>query len=311
MQESGRQEIYAKVQLGHRAIKRMKRHEIILAGGSGTRILGPVLEYDSAIHRPTVWGELRELVRYRDLLRVLISKTIKTRYKRSAIGILWTLLNPLLTMLVLTVAFSAMMRSAVPSYPVFLLIGLVVWNLFSGSTAWSMGTYIGAGGLLKKAHMPPTIFAVACVGNCLINFFFSLVPLCIMMLFQGHPFYATWWFVPIAVLLVSAFSLGVALFISTLGIFFSDVVEMYQIALQAWFYLTPIIYPAEFLSSRYEWLLWVNPMYHMIELVRAPIFGGHLPHASTLIICTLWAFGSLVGGAWYFVRKSDEFAYSL
>lgn len=272
---------------------------------------GASIEYDSNLRQRTMLAELRELVRYRDLLRVLISKTIKTRYKRSALGILWTLLNPLLTMMVLTVAFSAMMRSAVPSYPVYLLIGLVVWNLFSQSTAYSMGTYIGAGGLLKRVHMPPTIFAVACVGNCLINFFFSMVPLCIMMLLLGHPFHFTWWFVPFAILLVTVFSLGVALFISTMGIFFSDVTDMYQIALQAWFFLTPIIYPVELLSNHYAWVVQLNPMYHMVELVRAPIFRGVLPDASTLIICTLWAVGALVGGARYFVRKSDEFAYSL
>ena len=272
---------------------------------------GRAVQYDSAIHRPTVLGELRAIMRYRDLLRVLISKTIKVRYKRSALGILWTLLNPLLTMLVLTIAFSAMMGGTVSSYPIYLLIGLVVWNLFSQSTAWTMGTYIGAGGLLKRAHIPPTIFAVACMGNCLINFFFSLVPLVIMMLAMGHPFYFSWWFVPFAVFLVSAFSLGVSLFMAALGIFFSDVVEMYQIALQAWFYLTPIIYPPQLLPARYAWLLWINPMHHMIELVRAPIFRGQLPEATTVIICTLWAFVALAGGAWYFVRKSDEFAYSL
>ena len=272
---------------------------------------GRVTEYDSAIRRPTVWGELLDLARFRDLLRVLISKTIKTRYKRSALGILWTLLNPLITMLVLTVAFSAMMQSAVPGYPVYLLIGLVVWNLFSQSTAYAMGTYIGAGALLRRARIPPTVFAVACVGNCLINFFFSLVPLCIMMLLLGHPFHASWWFVPFAVLLVAAFSLGVALLVSTLGIFFSDVVDMYQIILQAWFFLTPIIYPPELLPARYAWLLWVNPMYRMIELVRTPIFHGRLPDLATLVICVAWAFVALAGGAWYFVRKSDEFAYSL
>lgn len=268
-------------------------------------------EYDSALHRPTVLGEFKELVRYRDLLRVLISKTIKTRYKRSALGILWTLLNPLLTMLVLTVAFSTLMKNTVASYPVYLLIGLVVWNLFSQSTAYAMGTYIGAGSLIKRAHIPPSVFAVACVGNCLINFFFSMVPLCIMMLAMGHPFHATWWFVPFAILIVSVFSLGVALFMSTLGIFFSDVVEMYQIALQAWFYLTPIFYPPQFLPEKYSWLLVVNPMHHMIELVRAPIFQGELPSAMNLAVCLLWAVGALLGGSWYFVRKSDEFAYSL
>ena len=231
------------------------------------------VQYDSAIHRPTVLGELRAIMRYRDLLRVLISKTIKVRYKRSALGILWTLLNPLLTMLVLTIAFSAMMGGTVSSYPIYLLIGLVVWNLFSQSTAWTMGTYIGAGGLLKRAHIPPTIFAVACMGNCLINFFFSLVPLVIMMLAMGHPFYFSWWFVPFAVFLVSAFSLGVSLFMAALGIFFSDVVEMYQIALQAWFYLTPIIYPPQLRPGKFRRRCIVNHLRVRLRIHFSELFA--------------------------------------
>lgn len=270
-----------------------------------------VFEYDSAIHRPTVLGELRELFRYRDLLGLLISKTIKTRYKRSVLGVAWTLLNPLISMIVMTVAFSAMMQSAVPRYPVYLLIGLVVWSFFSQSTAYAMGTFVWGGSLLKRVYMPPTIFAVACVANCLINLFFSLVPLGVMMLALGHPFYSTWWFVPVAVVILSAFSLGVSLYMSALAVFFTDMLDMYQIALQAWFYLTPIIYPAEMLPARFAWILTLNPMHYMIQLVRDPIFFGRLPSESTLVICTLWALFALVGGAWYFVRKSDEFAYSL
>jgi ABC-2 type transport system permease protein len=271
----------------------------------------PVVEYDSSIHRPTLFGEVRELVRYRDLLGLLVSKTIKTRYKRSVLGVAWTLLNPLISMIVMTVAFSAMMQSAVPRYPVYLLIGLVVWSFFNQSTTYSMGTFVWGGSLLKRVYMPPTIFAVACVANCLINFFFSMVPLVLMMLALGHPFHATWWFVPIAVLILSAFSLGVALFMSALAVFFTDMLDMYQIALQAWFYLTPIIYPAEMLPARYAWILVLNPMHYMIMLVRDPIFLGQLPSAATLAVCAAWALGALVGGAWYFVRKSDEFAYSL
>jgi len=270
-----------------------------------------VFEYDSAIHRPTVLGELRELIRYRDLLGLLVSKTIKTRYKRSVLGILWTLLNPLISMIVMTVAFSAMMRSTVPRYPVYLLIGLVVWGYFSQSTAYAMGTFVWGGNLLKRVYMPPTIFAVACVINCLINFFFSLVPLVVIMLLMGHPFYATWWFVPIGVILLSCFCLGVSLFMSALAAFFVDMLDMYQIVIQAGFFLTPIIYPAEMLPPQYSWILTINPMYHMIELIRVPIFVGQLPEVSTMILSTLWALGALMGGAWYFVRKSDEFAYSL
>ena len=256
-------------------------------------------------------GELRELIRYRDLLGLLISKTIKTRYKRSVLGIAWTLLNPLLNMIVMTIAFSAVMQNSVPRYPVYLLIGLVVWSFFSQSTSYAMGTFVWGGSLIKRVYMPPTIFAVACVANCLINFFFSLVPLVVIMLALGHPFYGTWWFVPIAVILLSAFSLGVSLLMSALAAFFTDMLDMYQVALQAWFFLTPIIYPANMLPARYAWILVLNPIHHMIQLVRDPIFLGQLPPWSTTLICTLWAIGALVGGAWYFVRKSDEFAYSL
>ena len=159
-----------------------------------------MIEFDSSRDRSTLARELRELMRYRDLLGLLIARTIKTRYKRSILGVAWTLLNPLLSMVVMSIAFSTLFGSTIPRYPVYVLAGLIGWNLFSQSTAYAMATFVWGGSLLKRVYVPRSIFAVACVGNGLVNLFFSLVPLVAIMVFLGQPFHAAWWFLPIAVL---------------------------------------------------------------------------------------------------------------
>ena len=269
----------------------------------------PRIEYDSVKDRLTVASEFRELVRYRDLLKVLIAKTIKSRYKRSTLGVAWTLLNPLINMAVLAIAFSALFRSSVSNYPVYILIGITVWNFFSQTTAYAMGQFLWGGALMKRVYVPPSLFAVACVGNGLVNVGFSLIPLLFIMIVFRHPFHATWWFFPIALLVLSVFVLGVALFMSTLAVFFADVVDMYQLLLQAWFFLTPIIYPRQTFPAEYSWLLDLNPMYQMLELVRLPIYAGQLPDLRTFFLAVAWAFVALAVGARIFTRKADEFAY--
>ncbi len=269
----------------------------------------PRFDYDSSRDRLTVASELRELVRYRDLLKALVGKTIKSRYKRSVLGVAWTLLNPLVNMAVLALAFSTVFRSSVPHYAVYLLIGLTAWNFFSQSTAWAMGQFVWGGWLMKRVYVPPSVFAVACVGNGLVNVGFSMIPLLAIMLLSGQPFHATWWFVPVALAVLSIFCLGVALFMQTLAVFFVDIVDMYQLLLQALFFLTPIIYPRDAFPEQWAWLLRVNPMVPLIELIRLPIYAGELPDAATLLGAVAWALGALVLGGWLFTRKADEFAY--
>jgi ABC-2 type transport system permease protein len=269
----------------------------------------PQLVYDSSLSRSTIASELRELVRYRDLLKLLVSKTIKSRYKRSALGVAWTLLNPLVNMVVMSVVFATVFRASIPRYPVYLLVGLITWNFFSQTTAYAMGQLVWGGGLLKRVYVPPTIFAVACVGNGLVNLVVSLVPLLFIMLVMGQPLHATWWFFPVAVLILSLFCLGVALLVSTLAVLFIDVVDMYQLLLQAWFYLTPILYPREILPAQYAWALDLNPMYYMVQIVRLPVFAGVLPDLQITLIAAGWAVGTLLLGGWVFTRKADELAY--
>jgi len=267
--------------------------------------------YDSADRRSPAVRELIELLRYRDLLRLMVGNIVKTRYKRSALGVVWTLLNPLLNMAVLTIAFSSLFRASLERYPVYILAGLICWNLFAQTTISAMNTLVWGGSLLKRIYIPRTIFAVAAIGNGLVNLGLALIPLVVIMVVAGHPLYLTWWFLPLAVLLLAMFSLGVALFMSTLAVFFTDVVDMYQVALQAWFFLTPVMYPIGILPSQYAWLMNLNPVYNLMELFRAPIYLGTIPGPNTILAATASAVVALVVGWWVFTRKADEFAYRI
>lgn len=265
--------------------------------------------YDSAQSRAPLLDEVRDLWRYRDLLRQLVARNIKTRYKRSVLGILWTLLNPLLMMTVLTLVFSHVFKFQALNYPVYALCGLVLWNFFAQTTTGAMSELLWGGSLMNRIYIPRAIFAATALGTGLVNLVLSLIPLLLLMLVLGAPFRAVILFLPVPILLTALFALGVALFLSTLSVYFSDVVEMYQIVLMAWMYLTPIIYPKEALPAKYHWLLNFNPFYHLLEVFRAPLHAGVLAGPKTLGAAAFVAVATFLLGWWFFASKADEFAY--
>lgn len=267
--------------------------------------------YDSSKRRIPLIAEFRELMRYRELLLLLIANSIKTRYKRSALGVLWTMLNPLLYMSVMVIAFSTIFRFTIPHYPVYLLAGLIAWNFFSQTTTQAMNNLIWGGSLLKKIYLPRTIFAVAAVGNGVINLLLACIPLVIIMLCTGQPIYATWWFLPVAILILSAVSLGVALIVSMIAVFFADILELYQVLLQALFYLTPVMYPESILPHTVQRLMLFNPVYDVVKIFRTPIYNGHLPSILSLSAGLIAAFLVLLAGWWFFTRRADQIAYRI
>jgi ABC-type polysaccharide/polyol phosphate export permease len=268
----------------------------------------PVI-YDSAAAGWPFLEELKELLRYRGLLGLLIVNHIKTRYKRSVLGVLWTLLNPLLIMTVLAVAFSTLFRFSLENYPVYLLSGLILWNFFSQTTTTAMQSINWGGSLIKRIYLPRTVFSVAALGSELINLFLSLIPLLCIMLAMGHPFRPSLIFIPLAILLTAMFALGTGLVISTLSIFFVDAAHMYQIILTAWFYLTPVIYPVGIIPEGYLDYLKINPMFYQVELFRAPLYEGRFPDFQSLLLALAWSLVALLAGWWIFSRKADQFAY--
>ena len=269
------------------------------------------IEYDSAsVHSPAI-NELRELWRYRDLLRLLVTNSIKTRYKRSSLGVVWTLLNPLLNTLVLSIAFSQLLRFEVENYAVYLLVGLLVWNFFSQTTTHAMNTLVWGSSILKRIYVPRTIFAVSVQGNGLVNLGLALIPLALLMFVMGHAFSWSLLMLPFALLVLAMFTLGMTLVVSTLAVFFVDVIDMYGILLSAWFYLTPIIYPVEIVPERFFFLLQLNPMYYMVDLFRQLIFDGLMPSMNQWGISAALGLVVLLVGWWIFTKKSDEFAYHI
>jgi ABC-type polysaccharide/polyol phosphate export permease len=268
-------------------------------------------QYDSSLSTSRIWEEFKDIFNYRDLLSLMISDSLKTRYKKSFLGVIWTLLNPLLTMTVLTIVFSTVFRFALPNYAVYLLSGLTIWNLFAQSTAMAMTTILSGGNLLKKIYLPRTIFSIATVGAELVNLLISLVPLALIMLFLGHPFRLALLFLPLAILIVALFSLGIALLISTLGLFFSDWVHIYQILISTCFYITPIFYPIDIVPKDLAVFINYNPLYYLVNLFRMPIYQGMVPDPLTIAVSLLSALLVFLLGWWIFSRQADEFAYRI
>jgi len=269
--------------------------------------------YDSSRLISPFVEEFRELARYRDLVKHLIARNIKTRYKRSALGILWTMLNPLLMMIVLTFVFSEIFRTSIVSrsYSAYALAGLLLWNFFAQTTTGAMSELIWGGGLLKRIYLPRAIFAVSALGTSLVNLLLSLIPLFIIIAVTGVPIRAVALVLPGPIILTAMFALGVALFLSRIAAYFHDVMEMYQILLTAWMYMTPIIYPKEIIPERFRWLFKINPMYHLMEVFREPLTVGSMAGPKTWAAAAVASLLTLVFGWWFFSRKADELAYRI
>ena len=279
--------------------------------------------YDSRKRGPVALEELRGIVQYRDLIFQLIRRDVVSRYKRSVLGVAWTMLQPLGMMLILTVVFSQLFHR-VQGFSVYLLSGLIAWTFFAQSTQAAMHQMVWGGTLLKHIYLPRTAFVVAAVGTGVVNLLLSLVPLVIVMFVSGHPAKWSILMLPYSILLLTAFSLGVALLLSTLAVNFPDVAEMYTVVVYGWMYLTPIIWPVSIIpeTARFQifqlwalelnpryWLLNLNPMYHLVQLFRLPVYDGVVPNWPTLAFGTAIAVVALLTGWLVFSNQADEFTY--
>jgi len=265
--------------------------------------------FDSAHRQPPAIEELVQLWRYRDLVAQLVIRNIKARYKRSVLGVVWTMLNPLLMMAVLSLVLHGLFGLRVPNYSAYLLAGLLLWQFFAQATLASTSEIVWGASLVKRIYVPRTAFAVAAVGNGLVNLALSLVPLALIMAVLGIPVGRAALTIPVSVLLTAMFTLGVALFVSSVAVYFADFMEIYQVALTAWMYLTPVIYPIDIVPERYRWLFKLNPMCHLVDIFRAPIHMNALPAMESLCAAAGASVLVLLLGWLFFTRNSDEIAY--
>lgn len=268
----------------------------------------PIPLYDSAKLVPHALQELKEAVNYRYLLFQLVRRDLLTRYKRSFLGVAWTMLSPLGMMLILSVVFSFILGQS-KTYPAFVLSGLMAWNFFSQSTNQAMSSLVWGGGLLHRIYIPRSSFGLAAIGSGLVNMALAFIPLLIVMIVVGAPIRVTLIFLPVPILFLACFTLGLGLAISTLAVYFPDVAEMYQVFLTAWMYLTPIIYPETIIPAKYQWIMHLNPMYYLVKLWRLPLYEGQWPAWGNIWPAAVIAIVTLLVGWYLFTSKSDEFAY--
>jgi ABC-2 type transport system permease protein len=264
--------------------------------------------YDSDRHPFALLEELKEVIRYRDLVVELVRRDILARYKRSLLGIIWTMLNPLGMMIVLTLVFSQLFHT-VEGYAAYVLSGIIAWNFFAQSTSNSISALAWGGDFFRRIYVPRSVFAISQVGTALVNLVLSLVPLFVVMLVVGVPIRWTVIFSVVPILFLACFSLGLGLLISSVAIYFPDIVEMYQIVLMAWFYLTPILYPLNVIPEKIRPLWLLNPMFHLVTMFRLVLYNGELPALPEVLISATIAIVTLIFSAWIFARRSDEFAY--
>ena len=265
--------------------------------------------YDSQKRKHPAVEEFIDAIKYRDMIFQFVRRDIVARYKRSVLGVLWTMLQPLGMMIVMTIVFSELFHR-VEGYAAYLLSGLIAWTFFSQTTLASLQQVVSGGSLARRIYVPHTAFAISTMLTGMINLAISVIPLVIIAVVLGRP--VTWaiLFLPLSILILSAFSLGIGLIISTFAVDFPDIREMYDILLRAWMYVTPIIYPESILPEAFRyWILHLNPMYYMVSLFREPVYNGNLPAVDITITSVILSILTLIAGWIYFSKQADSFAY--
>ena len=252
------------------------------------------------------------LAKYSFLIGQLVSRDFKVKYKRSALGVAWSLLYPVLTMCVMAVVFSHVFRTAVEgvSYPVYLLTGITFFNYFSEASNLSMSSVLANFSLLNKVYVPKYVFPLT---KCLfvgINFLLTLLPLYAVILLSGTGLSWAHLLLPYDFLCLFAFTLGMSFLLSAAAVFVRDVLYIYGVALTLWMYMTPLFWDLSMLGDPcYEALLRLNPLCQYIGFARHVIFTGTAPSALSFTGCALSAGLTLLLGAGIFRRNQDKFVY--
>lgn len=230
------------------------------------------------------------------VIRELTSREIKRKYSRSKLGIVWSVLNPLLTMAVLSLIFSKMFSRSIENYPIYYLCGYILWQLFTGATNAAMTTLVDNRTMLIKVKFPMQIFVLARVYTALVNFLYSLIAFGAMIcVFRVIPNW-TWIFIPVNVFFLLIFALGISYILTTAYVFFGDVKHLYGVLLTLWMYMSAIFYPADELGGLIEKVIRNNPIFNYIDCMRSVVLYGTMPTETEILRIVIWAVAVYVIG---------------
>ena len=248
----------------------------------------------------------------RYILQQLVTKDFKLRYRRSILGVVWSVLNPLLMMIIMSFVFQYFLRSNLEHYSLYLIVGNITFALMNDATNGGLRSIIDASSLLKKVKVDRWVFPVQKVFSAAVNFAFSLIAVAIVMVFDGvMPTIHVLWFV-VGLVLVMLFSIGIGLFIGALAVFFRDMIHLWSVVLTAWTYLTPIFWDLSLLTNSNAprivvWIVKANPMYNYLEIMRSAFVYQNNPSVTVLALAAIWAVIALVIGIAVFKKTEHKF----
>lgn len=257
--------------------------------------------------RTAILRVMDEVARYRFLLKQLVSRDFKTKYKRSFLGVLWSFLNPLLTMLVQYLVFSTLFKSNVENFALYLLVGIVCFSFFSEATSMSLTSIVGNASLITKVYVPKYIYPLSRVISSLVNFGFSLIPLFAVMLITGAGVTKAFLLLPLGIICLFLLSLGVGLLLSSLMVFFRDMQFLWGVISMLWMYATPIFYPESILPEQLLPLFKLNPLYHVIRFIRIILLDGISPEPKAYLLMGIACIVPFLVGHAVFKRTEDRF----
>ena len=227
------------------------------------------------------------LNQYKFLLSQLVSRDFKTRYKRSVFGFLWSMLNPLLMMLVQYLVFSNLFRFQIENYITYLLIGTVTFNFFSEASQTALNSIVESSSLITKVRIPTCIFPISKILSAGINLAFSTIALYLIIFVQRVPLSFTHLLIPVLYLMLAVFSLGIGLILSSATVYFREMQFLYNVIIMLWTYLTPIFYSVDIIPEKFLSLYKLNPMYHYVTFFRTLVLEAKVPSYTEF----LWCFG--------------------
>lgn len=268
--------------------------------------------YNALEDRIAFKKDVTAIKRYKYLLSDLVTRDIKTKYRRSALGVLWSVLNPLLMMLVLTAVFSKIIRVEVEGgFALFYLTGYIIFNFISESSNFSLTSMINAGGLIKKVYIPKYIFPLEKTIFSLVNMLFSLIAFVLVFgifLATGKvEIHATMLLFFIPMIYIFIFAFGLNLILSTLNVFFRDVGHLWGVFVTVWMYATPIIYPINIVPEWLQSIIRFNPLYHYVTYFRNVMIYGTVPSLTDNLICFGFSLIFLLVGITVFRKNQDKF----
>ena len=238
----------------------------------------------------------------------LVTKDFKLKYRRSMLGIVWSLLNPLLMMIVMAAVFSYMFRFQIEHFPVYLILGTIMFDFVNRGTTEAMSSILESQSLIKKIRIEKIIFPLEKVVFELLNFGLALIAaLAVMLFFRVTPSIHAIWGLPFIIIVVTVFSTGLSLLISALSVFFRDVMHLWTVVMTAWTYATPLFYPYEMLEGWMQTVMQFNPMYHFITFFRSIMMWNTNPGGMECLICFGMAAVTFLVGFIVFRKTESKF----